>query len=371
MGLHIFGIRHHGPGSARSLLRALEELQPDCLLIEGPPDAEAVLPLLLHAQMQPPVALLIYQADQPQRAAFYPFALFSPEWQALQFGLRQSLPTRFMDLPQSHWLAMQPNQSAIRNPQSAIQADPIGVLAKAAGYDDSERWWEYVVEHRRDGADIFAAILEAMTVLREEAAREAVELVGSPDVCPEQAENNAEQTDSLKSVPRTLRDDANEAEPSDEPGAEQEELNREALREAWMRQTIRRAQKEGFARIAIVCGAWHAPVLTEAALKQFAKPDAALLVLLLAPTAAGTPCKLNWPPSICMSRFLPGSALVRRFSNCMIHCFPLPTGRSALVPACKAALPAWVPCSTISPSNLIPSASRSGCLRRCLQHRRA
>ena len=36
---HLFGIRHHGPGCARSLLRALEQLQPDCLLIEGPPDA--------------------------------------------------------------------------------------------------------------------------------------------------------------------------------------------------------------------------------------------------------------------------------------------------------------------------------------------
>ena len=29
---HIFGIRHHGPGSARALLRALSELQPDAIL---------------------------------------------------------------------------------------------------------------------------------------------------------------------------------------------------------------------------------------------------------------------------------------------------------------------------------------------------
>src|SRR6266700_6320742 len=40
----------------------------------------------------------------------------------------------------------------------------------------------------------------------------------------------------------------------------------EALREAHMRKSIRSAQKEGFQRIAIVCGAWHAPVLDQPAL---------------------------------------------------------------------------------------------------------
>ena len=33
------------------------------------------------------------------------------------------------------------------------------------------------------------------------------------------------------------------------------------LREAWMRKMIRAAQKEGFKRIAVVCGAWHVPGL--------------------------------------------------------------------------------------------------------------
>jgi hypothetical protein len=74
----IFGIRHHGPGSARSLRLALEELQPDCVLVEGPPDAEGVLPLLAHPDMKPPVALLVYKPDDPKRAVYYPFAIFSP-----------------------------------------------------------------------------------------------------------------------------------------------------------------------------------------------------------------------------------------------------------------------------------------------------
>ncbi len=48
MSLHIFGVRHHGPGCARSLRTALETLKPDIVLVEGPPDAQSVLPLLVH-----------------------------------------------------------------------------------------------------------------------------------------------------------------------------------------------------------------------------------------------------------------------------------------------------------------------------------
>ena len=36
-----------------------------------------------------------------------------------------------------------------------------------------------------------------------------------------------------------------------------------AAREAFMRRTIRKAEREGFSRIAVVCGAWHAPALAD------------------------------------------------------------------------------------------------------------
>lgn len=78
--VHLFGIRHHGPGCARSLVKALEELQPDCLLIEGPPEADDLLALADAEGMEPPVALLLYAPEAPKYAVFYPFAEFSPEW---------------------------------------------------------------------------------------------------------------------------------------------------------------------------------------------------------------------------------------------------------------------------------------------------
>jgi hypothetical protein len=265
-GTHtVFGVRHHGPGSARSLREALEALRPDCILVEGPPDAEEALAFAAREEMKPPVALLVYDPEKPRRSAFYPFATFSPEWQAVQFGLANGTPVRFMDLPQSiqMGLAEEAEEKAklqaeaeaanppvesgetdaeaddetpeakspeeTNEPEPALHLDPLAHLARAAGYSDSERWWEQMVEHRRDGKDIFAAVLEAMTALREAA-------IPSP-------------LDRLDPV-------------------------RESRREAHMRQTIRAAQKEGFQRVAVVCGAWHAPALAK---MPAARDDAALL----------------------------------------------------------------------------------------------
>jgi hypothetical protein len=220
MTVHILGIRHHGPGSARSVKKALDSIQPDIVLVEGPPEGDAVLPLIIHKQMKPPVAMLVYAPDQPEYSVYYPFAVFSPEWQALSYGLNHEIPVRFIDLPQTHWLAIKQAEAALDLENMLVKAaetaqqvrvDPLKALAEAAGYADSERWWEKLVEQRKDSTNLFTAILEAMTALR--------------DTLP----------------------------PVDDPI--------EARREAHMRKMIRAAEREGHQNIAVICGAWHGPAL--------------------------------------------------------------------------------------------------------------
>ncbi|HWV14108.1 MAG TPA: DUF5682 family protein [Cellvibrio sp.] len=231
---HLFGIRHHGPGCARSLLAALQALQPDCLLIEGPPEAETVLPFAHDPAMVPPITLLIFNPDNAQQAAFYPFAEFSPEWQALRYGARHDLPVRFMDLPAAQSFALQtqpaeqPVSAEIDEPSqpdiNAIDTSaPLDWLGRAAGYDSGESWWNHLVEERNlagqthsQSLDLFAAIREAMTNLRAE--------------IPQAEANNARSY-------------------------------REQLREASMRKIMRQAQRDGYQRIAVICGAWHLPAL--------------------------------------------------------------------------------------------------------------
>jgi hypothetical protein len=159
----LYGIRHHGPGSARSLRDALVELSPDVVLIEGPPEADGLVELAGDPEMQPPVALLGYVPGEPKTAAFWPFAVFSPEWQAIRYALGAGIPVRFCDLPAAHQLAM------VGRGNDKPRTDPVSELAAAAGYDDPERWWEDVVEHV-PGPAVFAALAEAIGFLRAEDA---------------------------------------------------------------------------------------------------------------------------------------------------------------------------------------------------------
>ena len=210
--VQLLGIRHHGPGSARSVLRALDALQPQVVLVELPADCEAALSWVGHEQLVPPVALLGYVVDQPHRAAFLPFGEFSPEWCAFTWAQRHGVPVKAMDLPLTNSLARSARDDGELVLADHPVGDPLAALASAAGDPDPERWWEDVIEHRGDGVPAFEAVAEAMAAVRGgwEAAS-----VG------------------------------------------------EAQREAYMRQTLRAAIAAGHERIAVVCGAWHVPALTQ------------------------------------------------------------------------------------------------------------
>jgi hypothetical protein len=214
----LLGVRHHGPGSARAVRRALEAYRPEVVLIEGPPEGDPLVGFVAAEQMDPPVALLAYTAEpKPTRSAIYwPFAEFSPEWQAMRWATANDVPVRFCDLPATYRFA---SSGSDAEPEQTERTDPIRMLAEVAGYDDPERWWEDLVEHRLpvDGEDEltaalapFRAIAEALTEVRAGAPREGVT---------------------------------------------------EDRREAHMRTVLRQAQRE-HERVAVVCGAWHVPALT-------------------------------------------------------------------------------------------------------------
>ncbi|MFJ8540864.1 DUF5682 family protein [Streptomyces sp. NPDC093586] len=238
----LLGVRHHGPGSARAVRAALEAARPGAVLIEGPPEADALIPLAADEDMRPPVALLAHAVDEPGRSVFWPLAEFSPEWVAVRWALEHDVPARFIDLPATHTLAWDtpggetpdtgpeegepgpetggegeagPGEGHGPDAGSDVRADPLAVLAQAAGHDDPERWWEDVVEHRSaaegDALAPFTALEEAMGALRE-----------------------------------TERDGGRD---------------RDLVREAYMRLQVRAAQREFEAGVAVVCGAWHVPAL--------------------------------------------------------------------------------------------------------------
>ena len=285
--VRVLGVRHHGPGSARALASALEAYRPDCVLVEGPADADDLLAWVGAREadpadagnprkagpadagspreaegptgpgaMEPPVALLAWKVDEPSTASFWPLAVFSPEWQALCWAADNDVEAHFMDLPARHVLAREAEGRGVGGPGASAgpdegepapengagpdegepapapentapgkppppagaldeapaappRVDPIAELARLAGYEDPEAWWEDAVELRMD-ADPFDPLADAIGMLREAAP----------------------ETD-----PWTLR------------------------REAHMRRVLRAARRRGHERVAVVCGAWHAPAL--------------------------------------------------------------------------------------------------------------
>ena len=211
----ILGIRHHGPGSARRVARALARWEPDCLLLEAPPES---LNALLEAGLpglDPPVALVLYDEADLRRSVYLPFAHFSPEWQALQWALQARIAIRAIDKPIAfHFSTPDHADPTEATPGStAAMTDPLRQLALVAGYADTESWWDAFFEQEGDDLDVFEAGMLLMQQLRTAAA-------------------DLESPENLQ-------------------------------REAFMRQAIRQAQKDGYARIAVVCGAWHAPALRE------------------------------------------------------------------------------------------------------------
>jgi hypothetical protein len=207
MTVHYFPIRHHGPGSAAALVAALDQLNPATVLIEGPADASDLLEALASAQMQPPVALLAYPKGEPSKAAFWPFAEFSPEYQAALWALRRGVPVRFIDLPASAGREERPD-GIVQGPND-LRRDPLGRLAAAAGYLDAESWWCDLLEQNPSPGPVFAAVGEAMAELR----------------------------------------------------ADLETEEWEGKREAHMRLRIAEASRQTEGTVAVVCGAWHVPAL--------------------------------------------------------------------------------------------------------------
>ncbi|MGV9723701.1 DUF5682 family protein [Nocardia beijingensis] len=274
----VFGIRHHGPGSARSLRLALARFRPDMILIEGPADADPLVGFVAAEGMTPPVALLAYVPDAPAKAAFWPYAVFSPEWQALRYAADHEVPVRFCDLPASVTLATED--------EPGDRFDPLAALAAAGGYDDAERWWDAVVESVPD-ADAFDAITEAMGALRESAESGGGRAASDrpPTVRPEPDGSTNATASELDSVAEAVAEPTLVPEPPEPLVVDAHTLRREA----YMRQTMRKALKDGAVRLAVVCGAWHAPALTGAL--GPAAPDARLLKGL-----PKTKAKLTWVP---------------------------------------------------------------------------
>lgn len=221
-GVNFFGIRHLSPAGAFYLRKFLDEVRPQTVLIEAPSDFEDTSADIVRAETKPPFAILAYTTHAPVRTILYPFAEYSPEYQAILWCKKNGAEFRFMDLPSKVFLALYekklteescddekaaPDQNAGEERKLSVY-DRLDILS---GEDSHDTFWERTLEHCAD----------------EKAYREGTNLFG------EKIREFSEKTES--------------------------DLEEITLREAHMRGCIRETVGNGVPpeKIVVVTGAYH------------------------------------------------------------------------------------------------------------------
>ena len=244
-GIHVFGVRHLSPAGAKHLVDFLDEIDPTAVLIEGPSDASGEIRHLAPATTKPPVAILAFTEEVPVQTVLWPFAVYSPEYQAMKWAQKHGAYAAFIDLPSSSAVCLQElrrspvggsgeEESEAGKPESVSGAAepsddslPAGKsvyerIAELAGEYDYDMYWERSYEHNLNAGSYRQSITAFSGHMRE-----------------------------LSEERERLEDTV--------------EYAYNAVRESYMRRQIVEAIAAGHEpeRIVVVCGAYHAPALSD------------------------------------------------------------------------------------------------------------
>lgn len=231
---NFFGVRHLSPTTSYNLLQFLEDKNPKCVLMEGPSNATDLLLELANKKVQPPVALMSYTTELPIQSVLYPFALYSPEYQATLWCKKNKVNFRLIDLPTEVTLAIktQKDFNEIEGNEELLAYrlfhndlyDKISTLNEEHDY---ESYWERQFEHNLNTSSYREQLIY--------------------------------QSEQVRSM---VIDQEREA--------DQLNFYYNYIREAYMKRQIEQALSEGFKKedIVVIVGAYHVSGLLSESLKS-------------------------------------------------------------------------------------------------------
>lgn len=164
----IYGIRHLSPAGAWHLRELLEKVKPDIVLIEGPSDLTDQIPNMVIEGVKPPIAIMAYTKETPIRTILYPFAEYSPEYEAICWCSEHNTRCQFIDLPSSTFLALR-DLSNQGMEQENMLSKLYKTLDEISGEAEHETFWERMLEHTtiegvyQKGASEFGIQLRELT----------------------------------------------------------------------------------------------------------------------------------------------------------------------------------------------------------------
>ncbi len=106
-------VRHHSPACAFHVKKVMEEYRPSIVLIEGPENANELIPVMVHPDTAAPFAIYYSYYDKAGQLSeekehykcYYPFLDYSPELVALRTANALGIPAAFADLSYAGILA--------------------------------------------------------------------------------------------------------------------------------------------------------------------------------------------------------------------------------------------------------------------------
>ena len=189
-----FPVRHHSPACAWHVGRLIRELRPDSVLIEGPRDATALLPLLVHEDTRMPVALYsdsmsagsrIVEAGGPPD----PTCRLLPDMRVLarvgchsRAGMEVGATVRFIDLTfpekveahqfdRAEGLALERRSQSLQSEAWFTHSRLLQAACVRTGSRDPDDLWDhlYEVDYRnRDTAEFMRGVLAYCAMARRE-----------------------------------------------------------------------------------------------------------------------------------------------------------------------------------------------------------
>jgi hypothetical protein len=188
-----FPVRHHSPACAWHVRRLIAEMRPDAVLIEGPRDATALIPHLLHEKTRTPVAIYAtyvrrLEKDLPERfSAYYPMCDYSPELAAIRAAREVGAATRFIDLtfPEMVTAEHRPKSDKALNlleERHFKHSRFLQAASRRAGVRDSDDLWDHLYEvdfEQMDTAAFMRNVLAWCALSRQEYTPEMIAGEGS------------------------------------------------------------------------------------------------------------------------------------------------------------------------------------------------
>ncbi len=154
-----FPVRHHSPACSLHLKRVIASYQPDCILIEGPENANDLTDDMTDPATQAPFCIYysyrdkkgLIDEDKGDYRCYYPFLDTSPELVALREGRAAGIPARFMDLPYEEILIAEKEGKGLRKQDDKNSYNDDAYLSENAfiqgvversGYRSFDEFWE-------------------------------------------------------------------------------------------------------------------------------------------------------------------------------------------------------------------------------------